>query len=260
MRSRRRPTILSSIVHYHQMPGTQPLGQTLSKEWEIVEVVTSGRGWVYDSGKWVEVLPGAVLWHIQGDDTIGRSDPEAPYSCFAIRMDGGACERHVPRFSYWPDVAQAIELAEETIGMFLNESIDRQTLLDYLYSKIRYEVLAFEHRRERSVVPEPLKVVKSMIESRYSDPLKVNDLAKAAGWSVAHLHERFRGEFGVSPRQMILDRRLRSAREHLVGTGFSIKEIAAKTGFTHSATFCSTFKKLTGMTPKAYRDSYYFGK
>lgn len=254
----KRPAKLQSMVHYHQMQGTQPVPHPVSDGGEIVEVVTSGRGWVLHEGDWIEVVPGSLLWHIGGDKTIGRSDPDEPYSCFAVRMEGASTERHVPRFSFWPDVGKVVALAEETIRMFLDESFDRESLLDYLYSKLRYQSLLYEYRRESIVISEPLRLVKSMIDARYAEPLRIEVLARSAGWSVPHLHHCFRAAYGSTPRQMILDRRLRAAREQLVGTGYSIKEIAANTGFTHSSAFCSSFRKVVGMTPKAYRDTYYF--
>ncbi|EDY83164.1 transcriptional regulator, AraC family protein [Verrucomicrobiia bacterium DG1235] len=224
-----------------------------------MEVVTSGRGWVETDGGWTEVLPGAMLWHVAGDQTIGRSDPESPYSCLAVRMDGGSRERHVPRFSYWHDLGEIVSLTEESIRMFLDDSFGNDSLLDHLYSRLRYQALLHHHRLETVGVAEPLRVVRSLIETRYAEPLKVESLAKEAGWSVAHLHDQFKTAYGSTPRQMILERRLSSAREQLVGTGYSIKEIAANTGFTHSSAFCSAFRKAFGVTPKAYRDGYYFG-
>jgi AraC-like DNA-binding protein len=39
----------------------------------------------------------------------------------------------------------------------------------------------------------------------------------------------------------------------LTGTDLSIKEIAFRTGFGNSSTFSHKFKKITGMSPVAYR-------
>lgn len=250
---------LRSVVHYHQMAGTQPTPNPVHRGWEVVEVVTRGRGWFLQDDDWVEVSAGAILWHVEGDQTIGRSDLEEPYSCFAVRIEGGAVRRHVPRLSFWPEVGEVVALADEAIRMFLDETFDRGPLLDYLYAKLKYQCLLYEHRKESAGIPEPLRVVRSFIESRYAEPLRIESLASVAGWSVPHLHSRFRAFYGTSPRQMILECRLRSAREQLVGTGYSIKEIAANAGFTHSSAFCSAFRKAMGMTPKAYRDAYYFG-
>lgn len=253
------PPKLISVVHYHQMPGTQPTPYRVRSGAEVVEVVTSGRGWVETDSGWLEVLPGSMLWHVAGDLTIGRSSPDEPYSCLAVRMDGAAEKRHVPQFSYWHDLGEVVSLTEEAIRMFLDDDFDNSVLFAHLHAKLRYQALLYHHRRENANLAEPLRLARSLIETRYAEALTVELLAKTVGWSVAHLHDRFKAAYGSSPRQMILKRRLRSAREQLVGTGYSVKEIAARTGFTHSSAFCSSFRKAFGVTPKTYRERNYFG-
>lgn len=256
---RESPKKLVSVIHYHQSVGTQPTPYLVAPNAELVEVVTRGRGWVETEEGWTEVLPGTMLWHVGGDKTIGRSDTGEPYSCLAVRMENGSLERHVPQFSYWHDLGEIVSLTEEAIRLFLDDEFEKAVLLDYLYSKLRYMALLYHHRQENLGIAEPLRLVRSLIETRYAEPLKLEMLAEAAGWSIAHLHDQFKAAYGSSPRQLILERRLRSAREQLVGTGYSIKEIAARTGFTHSSAFCHAFRKSLGVTPKAYREGYYFG-
>lgn len=256
-----RPHSLEIVVHYHQAWGTQPRSYVLQEGVELVELVTGGRGWVLSEGEWMEVLPGTLLWHVEGDETIGRSDPEAPYSCLAVRMMSALRgKRRVPRISYWHDLGAAAALTERAIRLFLDDGFDNLVLLDYLFSNLRLEALLYHHQRELAGVAEPLRIVRSIIESRYGEALKVSELARAAGWSVAHLHDQFRLVYGSSPRQVLLERRLNAGRELLVGSGGSVKEIAAATGFTHSSAFCCAFRKAFGVTPKAYRDAYYYGR
>lgn len=255
----RLPRKLVSVVHYHQAPGTQPGPYEIPPGMELVELLTGGRGWVESDGEWVEVTPGTLLWHVAGDWTIGRSDPMAPYSCLAVRMQVASSGRRAPRFSVWRESESVMELTEESIRLFFDEGFSKQALLEYLYSKLRYEALLYHHRRESAGTPEPLRLARSLIESRYGEPLKVSELARVAGWSVAHLHDQFRRVYGSTPRQMLLERRLKSAREQLVGTGYSVKQIAANTGFTHSSAFCAAFRRRFGSSPKAYRDAYYRG-
>ncbi|WP_309023513.1 AraC family transcriptional regulator [Pelagicoccus sp. SDUM812002] len=254
-----RPDTLDVVVHYHQAPGAQPKPFVLAAGVELVELVTGGRGWVRSGADWVEVLPGSLLWHVEGDETIGRSDLNSPYSCLAVRMRSKLRnERRVPRVSFWHNLGAVAALTEESIRLFVDESFDNAVLLDHLYSKLRLEAVLHHHRRERAGVPEPLRIVRSIIETRYGEGLTVSELAREAGWSVAHLHDQFRTVYGSSPRQVLLDRRLNAAREYLVGTGDSIKQIAAATGFTHSSAFCAAFRKRFEVTPKAYRDNYYY--
>lgn len=254
------PTALLSVSHYHQAPKTQPNPNTIADGVELVELVTGGRGWLWHEEEWVEVTPGALIWHVAGDQTIARSDPENPYSCLAVSMARApGRERRTARISFWHDLRAGLELTESAIPLFLDETFDRRTLLDYLFSTLRFWAELHQRRRERLGLAEPLRRARELIETRYAESLKVSDLARAAGWSVAHLHDQFRAAFQSTPRQEILSRRLRAAREQLVSSGRSIKQIAADTGFTHSSAFCSAFRRAFGQTPKAYRDAFYYG-
>ena len=257
------PRALLSVIHYHQAPKTQPVPRVVAQGIELVEVVTGGRGWIWHERDWTEVTPGFLLWHMPGDQTIGRSDPENPYSCLAVSMaaDAGAegIERRWPRLAVWPDLQAILELTETAIGQFLDDTFDRDVLLARVFGLLQYWSFRHHHGRERAGLPEPLRRARAVIAARYAEPLKVAAIAQAAGWSVAHLHDQFRIHFGSTPRQEIHARRLRAAREQLVSTGLSVKQIAADAGFTHSSAFCSAFRRAYGRTPKSYRDAFYSG-
>ncbi len=254
------PIKLRSLAHYHQEPKAQLVPYCIPEGLEVVELMTRGRGWLLHEGEWVEVLPGMLLWHVEGDQTIGRSDPDAPYSCLAVRMESSVgAKRRVPRLSYWHDATAITQLTDEVIGLFLDESFDDALLLDYLYSKLILEATLYHLHREKAGVPEPLREIRAFIETRYAEAIRVSDLARSIGWSVSHLHDRFKRVYGTTPRQELLERRLRAARELLVSTGLSIKQVAAATGFTHSSAFCSSFRVRFEVTPKAYRNACFFG-
>jgi AraC-like DNA-binding protein len=94
------------------------------------------------------------------------------------------------------------------------------------------------------------------IEADYAHPLRIEHLARVAGWSTAHLHEMFRNHVGVSPHQLLLQRRLRAAKELLLAKTESVKEIANACGFGNSPAFVRVFKKHTGRTPAVFRQHY----
>jgi AraC-like DNA-binding protein len=52
---------------------------------------------------------------------------------------------------------------------------------------------------------------KDAADSRHFEPLRVEDLARAAGLSRAHFSREFRRAFGDSPRAYLLTRRLERA-------------------------------------------------
>jgi AraC-like DNA-binding protein len=84
-------------------------------------------------------------------------------------------------------------------------------------------------------------------------------LAAGAGWSVPHLHDRFKECLDLSPHQALIRRRVQAARELLASTNDPIKSVAGKCGFTTASAFCVQFRKVTRLSPKEYRERQLFG-
>ena len=64
-------------------------------------------------------------------------------------------------------------------------------------------------------------------------------------------------ETGVTVNQFINDAKIRTAQNMLRFSDFPILDISISLGYSSQSAFSSTFKKITGLTPKAYRDMYY---
>jgi AraC family transcriptional activator of pobA len=67
------------------------------------------------------------------------------------------------------------------------------------------------------------------------------------------LYKKLKADTGVSIKNCIDKKLLDNAREHLLLSGLSIKEIAAVTGFRDQYYFSRFFRKHTGMSPTDYR-------
>jgi AraC-like DNA-binding protein len=94
---------------------------------------------------------------------------------------------------------------------------------------------------------------KDLTDARYAEPLEVDDLARAAGLSKAHFSREFRRTFGESPYVYLLTRRLERAAALLRNTDHSVAEICLEVGLQGVGSFTSSFKRMYGMTPTAYR-------
>ncbi len=94
---------------------------------------------------------------------------------------------------------------------------------------------------------------KDLADARYAEPLEVDDLARAAGLSKAHFSREFRRTFGESPYVYLLTRRLERAAALLRNTDHSVAEICLEVGLQGIGSFTTSFKRMHGMTPTAYR-------
>jgi AraC-like DNA-binding protein len=97
---------------------------------------------------------------------------------------------------------------------------------------------------------------KDLADARYSEPLTVNDLARAAGLSRAHFSREFRNAFGESPHAYLLTRRLERAAALLRNTDRSVAEICFSVGLQSVGSFTTSFTRTYGKTPTAYRATF----
>jgi AraC-like DNA-binding protein len=94
---------------------------------------------------------------------------------------------------------------------------------------------------------------RDLADARYFEPLTVADLAAAAGLSPAHFSRRFKATFGESPHQYLLTRRLERAAALLTSTDWSVAAICFAVGAQGVGSFTTSFRRVHGMTPRAYR-------
>ena len=97
---------------------------------------------------------------------------------------------------------------------------------------------------------------KDLADARFGEPLEVADLARAAGLSPAHFSREFRRAFGESPHVYLLTRRLERAAAMLRTTDRSVADICVSVGLTSVGSFTSSFTRLFGRSPTAYRATF----
>src|SRR6266508_3870185 len=101
--------------------------------------------------------------------------------------------------------------------------------------------------------PRDLLRVKDLADARYFEPLGVDDLARAAGFSRAHFSREFRRTFGEAPHSYLLTRRLERAAALLRHTDRSVAEICFSVGLQSVGSFTTSFTRTYGRSPTAYR-------
>lgn len=94
------------------------------------------------------------------------------------------------------------------------------------------------------------------ILEHFSDcTLNVDRIAEQLGYSTNYFSRLFKSITGYYINDYIRQVRIMKAQELLVGTDMTVGEIAEAVGYTTANYFYSIFKKETGMTPAAYRNS-----
>ena len=98
-----------------------------------------------------------------------------------------------------------------------------------------------------------LQAAIDLARRRYAEPVRVDELAAAAGMSLPQLDRALRRTLGVSPKQLLLRARLDEAMRRLDDTDLPIATIASECGYYDQSSFTRQFRRAVGMTPGAYR-------
>lgn len=99
-----------------------------------------------------------------------------------------------------------------------------------------------------------LRRVTDFIEENLDSELGLAELAAVAQFSEYHFSRMFKQSTGSTPHRYVMERRIERAKELLAHSQISIKEISNRVGFGDQAHLTTVFKRLTGVTPKQFRE------
>lgn len=101
---------------------------------------------------------------------------------------------------------------------------------------------------------EAVRDLKRYLERNYHRPLRIGTVCVERYHSEQYVCRRFRELLGVSPKQYLMQLRLRHTAQKLLSSNDAIYQIAFSCGFTDINNFCKQFRGEFGCTPGQYRE------
>lgn len=105
----------------------------------------------------------------------------------------------------------------------------------------------------RSDTMNYIRKIINYMEIHYMEEIKAKDLAGSCGLSETHMRRIFSEYANMSPSEYLNVIRINKACELLAHGSESIEEVARLTGYQVLSTFLRNFKKMTGLSPSAWR-------
>jgi AraC family transcriptional regulator len=101
--------------------------------------------------------------------------------------------------------------------------------------------------------PQWLAQIKTVLDTRFDEPLRFDELARDAGLHPVYLARAFRRATGMTMGDYVRSARLRHARHLLAVTNAPLAAIASASGFADPSHLCRTFTRAMHLTPIAFR-------
>ncbi len=149
--------------------------------------------------------------------------------------------------------------AREFYDIFSLSSCQSIDDLDELLRRLCDSLLTDAARESADAPADPedeMDQVVRYMEEHFSDPeISMAAIAESFGISTTRLSLSFKEKTGMTPLEYLTQLRAQRARELLVGTDLTIREISVQVGYYDSGSFIRRFKQVTGETPLQYRRS-----
>jgi AraC family transcriptional regulator len=178
----------------------------------------------------------------------------------AIALLGTDCVELIPHFAVQDQLI-------DQIGLALQAELQSQGSGSRLYAEAMTNALAIHILRHYStqshptvscnggLSPHKLRLVTDYINNNLEHELSLNELAVIVQLSQYHFCRAFKQASGLSPHQYLIQQRVERAKQLLQSGRMNIGAVAIACGFTHQSHLHRHFKRLTGVTPKAWFNS-----
>jgi AraC-like DNA-binding protein len=209
-----------------------------------------------------KVWPGSVMWLFPGEWHRYRPRKAIGWDEYWISFGGGQIEQLADRGFISPEQAVLDTGVDDAILRPYLAALDRvrtdpigcQQLISVNVLEILAAALAALRRQRSSGRNETIvREAKALLEQNAAKATSMEKLAQHFQLSEKHFRRLFKSHTGLSPYQYYLQTRIHRAKEMLLGTTMSIKEIASALHFENPFHFSKAFKEKAGMSPSQWR-------
>ncbi len=225
---------------------------TLSPFWRLYYNFEPGHKVIFPDAEY-ELTPNHIL--LIPDHQLFHSHGKAPvphyWMSFQVphRLDPG---QSIPLLLR----PQALELAliRQLSGLFTGIGVgERERILHGSLALVHLVLMRPEIRWQEGLPPDGLRRAIQKMENEHAKPIKMIDLARAAGFCLRGFTQAFKQHQGVTPGRFLIQVRVREAASLLANSSVGIEDIAEKAGFPNRHYFSRVFKRLTGDSPAQFR-------
>lgn len=230
----------------------------------IVHFVVNGKGILRLNNKQYDIGPHQVFLIPENIRAYYQADKDDPWEYIWFHIGGPKIPLILkeagltPQNPVYKPMACA-DIIEDLAWDILSHYNRQYYCVGNLYKICDYMIENAEHKEEPSIENSLLYVknVISYIQLKYSEPIKIEDIADALGLNRSYLTRLFKDATGYSLQEYLLTYRMKIAAKMLGENKMSIADIAQNVGYGDTFTFSKAFKRHFGQSPSVYRGVEY---
>lgn len=222
-----------------------------------LEYIISGEGVLEINGKTYYPKAGDVFFLKKGSDHKYSSSKKNGWHKIWIIFEGKLMEEmvklYLPEDTYLFSNCYVGSYFKDILYYLKNYKNDYKKLTDGVSIKL-FEI--FTAIRSNTTAPKDSLAmqIKNTLDMMVEKELSLESLCAQFNYSKNHIIHIFKQEFGITPYNYFLERKIEYAKVYLDNCSLSIGEIAQKLSFSDQQYFSICFKKIVGVSPVAYRN------
>lgn len=152
-------------------------------------------------------------------------------------------------------IQNLIQLLVCEIQASVNDHLLNKACSDTIISLLHRHLI--DENSEKKVQRLNTDVIDNFIALHIGSKITISQLASTVFLGESQFYAIFKQEFGTTPHQYIIVKRLDFAKKLLNQSLLSIGDIAQQTGFANQSAFSHAFVKYKGVSPSKYRHLYF---
>lgn len=182
-----------------------------------------------------------IVLGVESLELAGEENGDSRFRVLDFRGDGDipTCLRHILRES------QEMQVGYETVCQAYMEILTVRLMRSTSFAVAS---VSAEKRVSRQCA-----TIRRYIDIHYKEQLNLDTLAQQAHVNKYYMAHAFKREYGVSPIQYLIQRRIEESKYLLRETDLSLSQICRMLGFSSGSYFSQSFCKAVGMAPMEYR-------